>query len=322
MEETPILVLAGPTASGKTAFAISLARLIPLEVVSADSMQVYRGMDIGTAKPAPAERAEVPHHLVDVADPDEGYSAGRFVADAGEAIRGIRARGRVPLVAGGTGMYIRALLKGLDPLPSDPAVREKLSRRWEEEGGAALHGELLRVDPVSAAKIHPSDRVRVVRALEVAEMTGEPPSARKASWDSGGSRYRVLFLVREVDREELYRRIDRRVDAMFRLGLVAEVEGLLARGYARTLPSMGALGYRHVLFHLLDGVPRDQAVREMKRDTRRYAKRQVTWLSKETGAVRVGVFTPIEAVAAGVETFLAEGESGSGGRDRNVRKQG
>lgn len=322
MEETPIIVLAGPTASGKTALAISLARLIPLEVVSADSMQVYRGMDIGTAKPTRAEREVVPHHLVDVADPDEGYSAGRFVAEAGEAIRGIRARGRVPLVAGGTGMYIRALLKGLDPLPSDPAVRARLSRRWEEEGGAALHGELLRVDPASASKIHPSDRVRVVRALEVAEMTGEPASARKASWSSGGSRYRVLFLVREVDREELYRRIDRRVDAMLRLGLVAEVEGLLERGYARTLPSMGALGYRHVLSHLLDGVPREQAVREMKRDTRRYAKRQITWVSMETGAARVREYTPVESVAAAVETFLAEREIGSGGRGRNVRRQG
>jgi tRNA dimethylallyltransferase len=319
MEERPILVLSGPTASGKTAFAISLARLFPLEVVSADSMQVYRGMDVGTAKPTPAERAEVPHHLVDVADPDEGYSAGRFVAEAGEAIRGVRSRGRIPLVAGGTGMYIRALLKGLDPLPSDPAVRERLSRRWEEEGGEALHGELRRVDPASAARIHPMDRVRVVRALEVAEMTGDPPSARKASWASGRSRYRVLFLVREIGREALYRRIDRRVDEMFRAGLVEEVDGLLAKGYPRSLPSMGALGYRHVLSHLLDGIPREQAVREMKRDTRRYAKRQITWLSRETGALRVGEETPLEAVAGEIETFLAERGSGSGGRDRNGR---
>jgi tRNA dimethylallyltransferase len=319
MEERPILVLSGPTASGKTAFAISLARYFPLEVVSADSMQVYRGMDVGTAKPTTAERAEVPHHLVDVADPDEGYSAGRFVAEAGEAIRGVRSRGRIPLVAGGTGMYLRALLKGLDPLPSDPVVRETFSRRWKEDGGKALYEELLRIDPASAARIHPSDRVRVVRALEVAEMTGEPASARRESWSSGGSRYRVLFLVREVDREELYRRIDRRVDEMFRTGLVEEGEGLLAKGYPRTLPSMGALGYRHVLSHLLDGIPREQAVREMKRDTRRYAKRQITWLSKETGAVRVGEASPTEAVAGEIETFLAERGSGSGGRDRNVR---
>ena len=305
MEERPILVLSGPTASGKTAFAISLARLFPLEVVSADSMQVYRGMDVGTAKPSPAERAEVPHHLVDVADPDEGYSAGRFVADAEAAIRGIRSRGRIPLVAGGTGLYIRALLKGLDPLPSDPAVRERLSRRWKEEGGEALHEELQRVDPASAARIHPSDRVRIVRGLEVAEMTGDPPSARKTSWTSGGSRYRVLFLVREIEREALYRRIDRRVDGMFRRGLIEEVEGLLAKGYARTLPSMGALGYRHVLSHLLDGIPRDRAVREMKRDTRRYAKRQITWLSRETAAVRLGEDTPLEAAAGEVEAFLA-----------------
>ena len=280
-------------------------------------MQVYRGMDVGTAKPTPAERAEIPHHLVDVADPDEEYSAGRFVTEAGDAICAIRARGRIPLVAGGSGMYIRALLKGLDPLPSDPAVRERLSRRWEEEGGETLHGELLRADPASAEKIHPSDRVRLVRALEVAEMTGEPPSARKGSWASGVSRYRFLFLVREVDREELYRRIDRRVDAMFRRGLVEEVEGLLARGYARTLSSMGGLGYRHVLSHLLDGVPRDQAVREMKRDTRRYAKRQITWLSGETGTVPAGEDVPPVTVAGWIEAFLAKRGGVSGRRDRN-----
>jgi tRNA dimethylallyltransferase len=304
MDDNRILVLSGPTASGKTAVALSLARAFPLEIVSADSMQVYRGMDIGTAKPTLAQRAEVPHHLVDVADPDEKFSAGRFVAGAEEAIRGIRKKGRLPLVAGGTGMYIRSLLRGLDALPADPGVRARLTRRWEEDGGKALYRELRRIDPVSAGKIHPSDRARVVRSLEVAEMTGEPASAQKARWVSGESRYRILFLVLSVEREELCRRIDRRVEEMFRAGLVEEVNGLLAKGYGRDLPSMGALGYRHVLSHLLDGIPRGQAVDQMKRDTRRYAKRQVTWLSGEPGVIRLEEGRVSDAAGEETRKFL------------------
>ncbi|HEU5361181.1 MAG TPA: tRNA (adenosine(37)-N6)-dimethylallyltransferase MiaA [Candidatus Deferrimicrobiaceae bacterium] len=304
MSDTRLIVLSGPTASGKTAAAVFLARLFPLEIINADSMQVYRGMDIGTAKPTAAEREQVPHHLVDVADPDEIYSAGRFVAEAEEAIRAIRERGRWPLVSGGTGMYLRALLRGLDALPSDARVRERLARRWEKEGGEVLHAELERIDPVSAARIHPSDRLRVVRALEVAEMTGEPASGRKTSWAGGRSRYRYLFLVLDVDRAERARRIDLRVDAMIHAGLVEEVRGLLERGYGRDLPSMGALGYRHVLSHLLDGVPLEEAIARMKRDTRRYAKRQVTWLSGEPGVVRLGGKDPLGAAAEEVRKFL------------------
>lgn len=304
MDENRLIVLSGPTASGKTELAIFLARRFPLEVVNADSMQVYRGMDIGTAKPPPAVRAEIPHHLVDVADPDEQYSAGRFVADAESAIRGIRERGCIPLVSGGTGMYIRALLRGLDMLPSDPVVRERLAGRWEQDGGKALFGELLQADPVSAARIHPSDRVRVIRALEVAEMTGGTASARKGSWSGGGGRYRVLYLVVAVTRAQLYRRIDQRVDAMVQAGLVEEVKGLLAKGYGRGLSSMGALGYRHVLDHLLDGVAMGEAVARMKRDTRRFAKRQLTWLSGESGVIPLGGEDPGGRAAEMVRKFL------------------
>ncbi|PWB62665.1 MAG: tRNA (adenosine(37)-N6)-dimethylallyltransferase MiaA [Deltaproteobacteria bacterium] len=285
MEENRLLVLSGPTASGKTSLALFLARILPLEIINADSLQVYRGMDIGTAKPSLEERREVPHHLVDVADPDEEYNAGRFVAGADAAIRGIRGRGRFPLVAGGTGLYIRALLRGLDPLPKDDAVRARLARRWEEEGGEALFSELRRVDPVSAAAVHPSDRVRVLRALEIAEIAGAPPSALKRQREGASADSRILFLAISADRERLYRRIEARVDGMFRKGLVDEVRGLLSRGYSPVLKPMKALGYRHVVSHLHGGVPLPAAVEAMKRDTRRYAKRQITWLRGEPEAV-------------------------------------
>lgn len=281
MTGSRLLVLSGPTASGKTGAAMALARRLPLEIVSADSMQVYRGMDIGTAKPTPPERREVPHHLVDVVDPDEPYSAGRFVADAEEAIRGIRSRGRFPLLVGGTGMYLRALVRGLDPLPSDRKIRDDLRGRWEKEGGEALYDRLRRADPETAAKVRPADRVRVLRALEILEITGTPPSARRTAWRGGPEPGRVLFLALRLDRDALYRRIEERVEGMILQGMLDEVRGLLSRGYGPEVRSMGALGYRHVLRHLLGGHPLEQAVAEWKRDTRRYAKRQMTWLSAE-----------------------------------------
>jgi tRNA dimethylallyltransferase len=286
MEEGKILVVSGPTASGKTELALRLGLALPLEIVGADSLQVYRGMDIGTAKPSPAERRLVPHHLVDVADPLEEYNAGRYVREAEEAVAGIRRRGRFPLVVGGTGMYIRALLKGLDPLPSDAAVRAVLARRWEEEGGAALHAELVRIDPGAAERIHAKDRPRLLRALEVFALTGVTPSSQRRRWarEGGGA---VLFLVVTRERAELYRRIDARVDEMFRKGFVDEVLGLLSRGVGPDRKPMGALGYRHIAAHLLQGVPLDRTIAETKRDTRRYAKRQLTWLSGEEGTVRL-----------------------------------
>lgn len=285
MDDIRLLVLSGPTASGKTACALDLARRLPLEVVSADSMQVYRGMDVGTAKPSRAERAQVRHHLIDVAEPSETYSAGRFVREASEAIARIRERGNIPLLCGGTGMYIRALLRGLDPLPSDPELRRELAVRFDADGGAALRAELERGDPAAAAKIHPRDKVRTVRALEILRLTGEPPSARRVSWNGSGGRYRVLFMALSVPREELRRRIDARVDSMFRSGLLDEVERLLAAGYGPELPGMRALGYRHAVAHLRGGVPLEAAVEAMKRDTRRYAGRQLTWLAREQGVV-------------------------------------
>jgi tRNA dimethylallyltransferase len=282
-----LIVLSGPTASGKSALALALAREFPLEIVNADSLQVYRRFDIGTAKPTIAERGEVPHHLIDVADPDEPYDAGRFVRDAERAIGEIRARGKHPLVVGGTGMYIRALLRGLDPLPSDARVRGELSRRWDAEGGAALHAALVRIDPETSAKVHSSDRLRVLRALEIAAVTGIPPSRARASWSSREGRHGRLFLALWPDRDTLYGNISARTEEMFRRGLVDEVRGLLAGGAARTLKPMMALGYRHAAAHLLDGVPLSGTIEAVKRDTRRYAKRQLTWLSSEPDLLRI-----------------------------------
>ena len=230
-----LVVLSGPTASGKSTLALALAREFPVEIVNADSLQVYRHFDIGTAKPTVAERGEVPHHLIDVADPDEPYDAGRYVREAERAIGEIRARGKVPMLVGGTGMYIRALLRGLDPLPSDPRVREELSRRWEAEGGAALHAELARIDPETSAKVHPSDRLRVLRALEIAAVAGIPPSRARAAWSSAGARHGCLFLALWPDRETLYRGIDARTEEMFRRGLGGRGPGTARQG-VRPLP--------------------------------------------------------------------------------------
>jgi len=280
-----IVVLSGPTASGKSSLAMALAREFPVEIINADSLQVYRRFDIGTAKPTVAERAEVPHHLIDVADPDEPYDAGRYVLEAERAIDGIRARGKVPMLVGGTGMYIRALLRGLDSLPSDPRVREELARRWDAEGGAALHAELAGIDPETSARVHPSDRHRVLRALEIAAVAGVQPSRARAAWSSSEARHGCLFLALWPDREALYGRIDARTEEMFRRGLVDEVRGLLDTGFSRSLKPMMALGYRHAAAHLLDGVPLSETIEAVKRDTRRYAKRQITWLSSEPNLV-------------------------------------
>jgi tRNA dimethylallyltransferase len=284
---------------------MELAARFPLEIVNADSLQVYRGMDIGSAKPPPGDRERVPHHLVDVADPDEGYDAGRFVSGADAAIGAIRSRGRVPLVVGGTGMYIRALLRGLDDLPSDPAVRRSLESRWSSEGGERLHGELAALDPESAARIHPADRVRVVRALEILAVSGRPASALRSRWGAGGTRHPHVFLALAPERAWLCARIDLRVEEMFRQGLLDEVRGLLAKGYGPGLKPMGALGYRHAVSHLLGGIPAPKAMEEMKRDTRRYARRQVTWLAREPEALRLPPEGAAEAASRLIEKRLS-----------------
>ncbi|MHB0974964.1 MAG: tRNA (adenosine(37)-N6)-dimethylallyltransferase MiaA [Thiobacillus sp.] len=283
----PAIFLMGPTASGKTALAVSLVERFPLEIVSVDSALVYRGMDIGTAKPDAATLARAPHHLLDIRDPAEAYSAAAFRGDALRLMAGIVARGRVPLLVGGTMLYFRALLQGLDDLPrADASLRTELEAAAAARGWPALHAELATVDPVTAARLAPNDSQRIGRALEIFQLTGKPMSALLDRAQSELP-YRVLQLALiPSDRAALHQRIAARFDAMLAEGLLAEVE-TLRRDYVLTpdLPSMRAVGYRQA-WACLDGDIDMQALREQGiAATRQLAKRQLTWLRSWPGAV-------------------------------------
>ena len=274
----PLVLLAGPTAVGKTAAAVAICRAMGAEVVNADSVQVYRGLDIGSAKPTAAERAAAPHHLVDVAEPDEEMSAARWAGLADAAIADIAARGRRALVAGGTGFYIKALLHGLAPAPPvDPALRRRLREEWEAMGGPVLHARLAVLDPAGATRLHPADRQRVLRALEVVIATGQPLSARQAAHRFAAVRYPHLALGLDRPREELNRRIAERCRRMWSGGLLAEVAALLAGGLAPDVHGLRSLGYRQAVAVLTRGRDPEEALAEMIRQTRAYAKRQLTW---------------------------------------------
>ena len=276
------VLIMGPTGAGKSALALALAREFPVEIVSVDSALVYRGLDIGTAKPTAADRAAVPHHLIDVCDPADAYSAGRFLEDALALVRAIRGRGRVPLLVGGTMLYFRALTRGLADLPpADPQVRARLDARARDAGWPALHAELARVDPEAAARIRPADGQRIQRALEVHELTGERMSERQSRGRVTGLRLSTHALL-PFDRDELYRRIDRRFDAMLDEGLVEEVRTLHARGDLNPdLPSLRTVGYRQLWAHLNGRLTFTEAVAAAKKATRNLAKRQLTWLRSE-----------------------------------------
>jgi tRNA dimethylallyltransferase len=271
--------LMGPTCTGKSALALALARQVPLEIISVDSAQVYRGMDVGTAKPSAAELAAVPHHLIDICDPAEPYSAGRFRRDALACIDAIRDRGRVPLLVGGTMLYFRALSHGLASLPeADPTVRAAIDARGRKLGWPALHAELAQQDPIAAARIRPLDAQRIQRALEVLQITGERLSElqrRAEPAPLGMARFALL----PIDRAELYARIDARFDAMMRAGFLQEVRDLRARGdLDPDLPSLRAVGYRQLWAHLEGQSSLDDAIAAARRATRQLAKRQLTWL--------------------------------------------
>jgi tRNA dimethylallyltransferase len=288
MRTLPAVLLAGPTATGKSALALALAARFPAEIVSVDSAQVYRGMDIGTAKPDAATRARVPHHLVDVIDPTDAYSAARFRRDALAAVAAIRGRGRLPLLVGGTMLYFKALTEGLSALPAaDPTVRARLNARAAREGWPALHAELARIDPATAARLEPTDAQRIQRALEVHTLTGRPLSALQGTRENDGAPGPIVRIaLLPHDRAALHAAIAARFDMMLAAGLVDELRGLRAR-YALTpdLPSMRCVGYRQA-WEFLEGAIDAAALREKGiAATRQLAKRQITWLRSLGGIV-------------------------------------
>lgn len=272
-----IIIICGPTAVGKTQVGIELAHRFNGEIVSADSQQVWRGFDIGTAKANLKERADVRHHLVDIVDPSEKFDAAMFIAAADAAISDIVSRGRIPFVVGGTGMYIRMLDRGLcEAPPQDEEFREELGRRIENVGLLALHEELTKIDPASASNIHPNDKTRIVRAIEIYELTGVQASKFREEHSFGERRYDALKIGLAIERAEIYRRIDARVDRMVEAGLVDEVRSLLSR-YDRTCQPFQAVGYKEIVAHVKGEMPLDEAAQLTKRNSRRFAKRQLTW---------------------------------------------
>lgn len=277
--EPPILAVVGPTATGKTEAGILLAEALGGEIISADSQAVYRGMDVGTAKPDAAERARVPFHLIDIADPDEAFSVAQFKELALAALNSIRERGKRPLVVGGTGLYVKVLLEdyGLTATAADPAIRARLDAEAAEKGAPVLHDRLKAVDPDAAARIHPNDRIRIVRALEVFERTGEPLSVQQWRDRSARRRRPAAKFGLTAERNALFERIDHRVDAMVTKGLVQEVEELLRHGYSEAHPPLRSLGYKEICAHLRGEMSLAQAISDIKANTRRFAKRQWTW---------------------------------------------
>ena len=303
---TTAVCLMGPTASGKTDIAISLAKRLPVDVISVDSALVYRGMDIGTAKPDPATLARVPHRLIDIRDPEEPYSAGDFVRDAEGAIREIAAAGRIPLLVGGTMMYFRALTEGIAALPAaEPGLRAAIDAEAAEQGWPALHAALAEVDPESAARLSPNDSQRIQRALEVYRASGRPLSAWHRAGSDRAEEIRFIKLaVLPEPRKVLHERIEARLDAMLAGGFLDELRGLMARpGLGRDMPSMRAVGYRQLWAFLAGECSLAEARYRALVATRQLAKRQVTWLRAEAGLT---VFDPLESDArARISEFLA-----------------
>lgn len=280
--EISLIIICGPTASGKTELAVRLAKAIDAEIVNADSMQVYRGMDIGTAKPTKDQQGGIRHHLIDIAEPDQPFSAADFVEAADRVIREITSRGKRVIVVGGTGLYIRALLHGLVDSPSGAGeIRTSLHKEAEEIGAAAMLEKLRDVDPELAAQMHPNNLVRIIRALEVYRLTGIPLSVYQQQHGFSKTRYRSLRIGIRTDRKILYERIEVRVDKMLADGLLEEVRTLLSKGFSADLKSMRSIGYKEAAAFLSGQYNLEEAVGLIKRDTRRYAKRQLTWFNAD-----------------------------------------
>lgn len=282
----PLLVILGPTATGKTDLALALAREVDMEIISADSAMVYRMLDIGTAKPTPAQRREVPHHLIDIRDPDEDFTVADFRTLATAAVAGIHERGRLPVLVGGTGFYIRSLTRGLPFPPVQPnwELRRSLAALAAEKGNAYLHGRLAAADPAAAARIHPNDLQRIIRALEIShhrQQGGEDDSPQPPPEPP----YQLVQIGLTMEREALYRRINQRSDEQLAAGWLDEVRAVLAAGYAPDCFGLQILGYRHLTRCLQGELSFEEAVRQLKRDTRHFARRQFTWFRREEGVV-------------------------------------
>lgn len=280
----PLVVLVGPTAVGKSAIGLQLARALDTEILTADSRQVYRGMDVATDKPTLEQRAGVAHRLIDVVDPDESFNAGDYRRLALQDIERLYGERRLPLIVGGTGLYVRTLIHGLcDAPPADQAYRASLLQEARTQGRHFLHGELKRIDPESAERLHPHDEVKIMRALEVHHLSGRRLSEMQRQHRFSAQPFSLLMIGLIRDRECLYRKIDERVDEMFERGVVEETARLLAKGYGRELGAMKGLGYRQIAGYLAGEYDQDEACRLLKRDTRHFAKRQLTWFRKEPG---------------------------------------
>ena len=285
-----IVVVAGPTASGKTALGIALAKDFNGEIVSADSMQIYRGMDIGTAKASLAEREGIPHHMLDVAEPWEDYSVARYVEQAEACCRDIIRRGKLPILVGGTGLYIDSLVSGRDfaAVDSDQGLREALSAEYDALGGEAMHRRLQEIDPERAAILHPGDKRRIVRALEVYRLTGMTITEHDRQTRALPKRFDAAAIhLNFKNRAALYARIDRRVDMMVEQGLFREVEGLLAAGLSPESTAMQAIGYKEAVRSLRGELRQEEAVDLIKQASRRYAKRQLTWFNRDKEALPI-----------------------------------
>ena len=307
----PLVVLLGPTAVGKSAVGIRVAQQYGTEVLTADSRQVYRGMDIGTDKPTFEERQGVVHRLIDLADPDESFNAGRYRREAIHEIERLLGEGRLPLVVGGTGLYIRTLVRGLVEAPqADPVIRQELTRLAEERGREELYAELTRVDPPTASRLHPHDSSKVIRALEVYRVSGRPLSQLQAEHAFQERPFATLLLGIDRPRAELYRRIEARIDWQLAHGMIEETRRLLARGYSRESGAMKGLGYRHIAAHLAGEYDEAEMVRRFKQDTRQFAKRQWTWFRKEPDIIWLSASAAAstdelaEAVRGHIDRFL------------------
>jgi len=301
-----LTIICGPTAVGKTKLALELAEFFDGEIISADSRQVYRLMDIGTAKPSPEEQQRVCHHLIDVVWPNEEFNAARYVALAGAAIQKTRRHHKRPFLVGGTGLYIKALTEGLLDAPgADPELRKRLHDKAEQEGSEILHAELARFDPVSAARLHPNDLIRIVRALEVFHQSGRPLSELQNEHGFNAGRYRTLKIGLTCERDILYDRIDRRSEAMFQNGLLEEAERILQAGYDPGLKIFRTIGYRQAFALLRGEISPEGAVEDLKRCTRRYAKQQVTWFRKDKSIIWLESSSDFVTIQKLIEDFHA-----------------